>query len=245
MTLGYHRAMAHGAHTAEKRSLWKRSRALRVVVIVALCCIAAGAIFIGATNAVVMGTASERMVTQEQVADRNADAIIVLGAFVKPDGTPSDILKDRLDNAIELYNAGAAPKIIMSGDHGTIPYNEVQAMKQYAVDRGVPADDIFCDHAGFSTYETMHRAKNVFGAERVAVSTQTYHMYRALYDALGVGLDAVGVPADRHVFEQQLMWDLREIPARSKDFIQVLTEAPPTFGGEPISLNQSGNVTDG
>lgn len=237
--------MKQQAHATHEQSLWKRNRALRIVVFLMLGCLAAGALFVGITNAVVIDKASKRMITADESTAFNADAIIVLGAYVHPDGTPSDILKDRLDNAVELYDADVAPKIIMSGDHGTVSYNEVQAMKQYAIDKGVPADDIFCDHAGFSTYETMHRAKNVFGADRVVVSTQTYHMYRALYDALGVGLDAVGVPADRHVFQQQLMWDMREVAARSKDVLQVLTGAEPTFGGEPISLDEPGSVTNG
>ena len=201
--------------------------------------------FVGVTNAIVVGTASERMVAADEAAAFDADAIVVLGALVKPDGTPSDILQDRLDNAIELYKAGAAPKIIMSGDHGQRSYNEVQGMKRYAIGEGVPSEDIFCDHAGFSTYETMYRAKHVFGAERIVVSTQTYHLYRALYDALGLGLDAVGVPSDRRTFAEQLMWDIREIPARTKDMVKTLAGSPPTFGGEPIDLSRSGDITDG
>lgn len=236
--------MDEGTHTEKQGSLWRRSKGLRVIVYAIAACLVAAIAFFGITNAIVIGTASEHITTTDEVAGREADAIIVLGAYVHPDGRPSDILRDRLDNAITLYQAGAAPKIIMSGDHGTVSYNEVRAMKQYAVDRGVPAEDIFCDHAGFSTYETMHRAKNVFGAERVIISTQTYHLYRALYDALGVGLDAGGVPAEFHTFKEQLIWDLREIPARSKDLIMVAVKAPPTFGGEPISLDQPGNVTD-
>ena len=98
-----------------------------------------------------------------------------------------------LDDGIALYFAGAAPKIIMSGDNSTVSYNEVKAMKDYAVAQGVPSEDVFCDHAGFSTYESMYRAKHVFGAERIVVATQTYHLYRALYAASGLGLEAVGV----------------------------------------------------
>lgn len=222
---------------------WRRR--LRIALIALAACIALAAAFFGITNAIVVSRASEAIVTADEAASYDADAIIVLGAQVKPDGNPSGVLRDRLDNAIALYKAGAAPKIIMSGDHGTVDYDEVRAMKQYAIDAGVPADDVFCDHAGFSTYESMHRAKNVFGAERVIVSTQTYHLYRALYDALGMGLDAVGVPADNRTFTQQIIWDIREIPARSKDLVKVAIQAPPTFGGEPISLDGPGSVTDG
>lgn len=237
--------MAIGAHSAEKPSFWRRHKGFRVAAFAVAAVAALLAAFLAATNAVVVGSASERIVSSDEAADSKADAIVVLGALVYPDGTPSPILQDRLDNAIDLYKAGAAPKLIMSGDHGTVSYNEVQGMKQYAVDQGVPADDVFCDHAGFSTYESMYRAKHVFGAERVIVSTQTYHLYRALYDAAGLGLEAVGVPSDFRTFREQFMWDIREIPARSKDLVKALVGAPPTFGGDPIDLKQSGNVTDG
>lgn len=230
---------------SKSQSARPRRRGLRIALVALAGCIVLAVAFFGITNAVVVSRASEVIVSADEAAGYDADAIIVLGAQVKPDGNPSGVLRDRLDNAIALYKAGAAPKIIMSGDHGTVEYDEVRSMKQYAIDAGVPADDVFCDHAGFSTYESMHRAKNVFGAERVVVSTQTYHLYRALYDALGMGLDAVGVPADNRTFTQQIIWDIREIPARSKDLVKVAIQAPPTFGGDPISLDGPGSVTDG
>ena len=110
---------------------------------------------------------------------------------------------------------------------------------------GVPSYDIFCDHAGFSTYESMYRAKHVFGAERIVVATQTYHLYRALYAAQGLGLESLGVASDYHDYSKQLQYDLREIPARTKDFFKTLFKVPSTFVGDPISLDQSGDVTEG
>ena len=133
----------------------------------------------------------------------------------------------------------------MSGDNSTVSYNEVKAMKDYAISQGVPSQDIFCDHAGFSTYESMYRAKNVFGAERIVVATQTYHLYRALYAAQGLGLEAIGVASDYHDYSKQFQYDMREIPARTKDFFKTLFKVPSTFVGDPISLNQSGDVTEG
>lgn len=237
--------MAAAKHARVNDKAKGRSKhALAIVLAVLGACVVLAAVAFGITNAVVIGKASEVIVPADDAADHDADAILVLGALVNPDGSPSWILQDRLDNAIELYKAGAAPKLIMSGDHGTAEYDEVKAMKQYAIDNGVPSEDIFCDHAGFSTYESMHRAKNVFGADSLIVSTQTYHLYRALYDALGLGIDAVGVSSDRRTFDQQLLWDLREIPARSKDLVKTAIQAPPTFGGDPIDLNQSGDVTN-
>lgn len=232
------------SHAAKKDGFWKRHKGLRICTLVVVGCVLAAAAFLGVTNAVVIGTAASHFATVDEAADTDADAIVVLGAMVHPDGTPSDILKDRIDNAVALYEAGVAPKIIMSGDHGTVDYDEVKGMKDYAISKGVPAEDIFCDHAGFSTYETMHRAKNVFGAEKIIISTQSYHLSRALYDALGLGMEAIGVPSDLHTYQQQLLWDTREAPARTKDLFMVLTGAPPTYGGDPIDLHGSGNVTD-
>lgn len=202
------------------------------------------ALVVASTNAITVLSTRDSIVAAEDAAAQQADCIVVLGASVLPDGTPSNILRDRLDNAIALYFAGAAPKILMSGDNGTASYNEVQAMKTYAIEQGVPSEDIFCDHAGFSTYESMYRAKHVFGAERIVVSTQTYHLYRALYAAQGLGMEAVGVPADYREYAKQSWYDLREIPARTKDFFKTLAKVPSTFVGEPISLNQSGDVTE-
>ena len=196
------------------------------------------------TNAAAILTTQDDIVDQQAAASFDADAIIVLGASVYPDGTPSGILQDRLDDGIALYFAGAAPKIIMSGDNGTESYNECWAMKQYAISQGVPSEDVFCDHAGFSTYETMYRARHVVGADRVVIATQTYHLYRAVYDAQGVGMEAIGVPSDYGEYVNQSWYDFREIFARTKDFFQVLMKTPSTYVGDPISLDQSGDVTN-
>lgn len=207
-------------------------------------CAVVAVLIVAGTNVVTVATAKDAIVSAETAAAYDADAIVVLGASVFADGTPSGILQDRLDDGIALYQAGAAPKIIMSGDNSTVSYNEVKAMKDYAIERGVPSEDIFCDHAGFSTYESMYRTKHVFGAERIVVATQTYHLYRALYSARGLGLEAVGVPSDYRSYQNQTQYDLREIPARTKDFFKTLFKAPSTFVGDAISLNQSGDVTN-
>ncbi|OUO87616.1 hypothetical protein B5F40_13370 [Gordonibacter sp. An230] len=211
---------------------------------VLLGCVLAVVAVVAATNAITVLTTKDRIVGAEAAASFDADAIVVLGASVYADGTPSGILQDRLDDGIALYFAGVAPKIIMSGDNSTVSYNEVKAMKDYAVAQGVPSADVFCDHAGFSTYESMYRAKHVFGAERIVVATQTYHLYRALYAANGLGLEAVGVPSDYREYAHQLQYDMREIPARAKDFFKTLLRVPSTFVGDPISLEQSGDVTE-
>lgn len=199
---------------------------------------------VAGTNAATILTTKDAIVGEGEAVAFEGDAIVVLGASVFADGTPSGILQDRLDDGISLYFAGAAPKIIMSGDNGTASYNECWAMKQYAIGKGVPSEDIFCDHAGFSTYESMYRAKNVFGAQRIIVATQTYHLYRALYAAQGLGMEAVGVPSDYREYRQQTLYDLREVPARTKDFFKTLLKAPSTYVGDAIPLDQSGDVTN-
>lgn len=178
-----------------------------------------------------------------QLAGEDIDAIIVLGCGVHGD-TPTTLLADRLDAAISLYKeSGVAPKLLMSGDHGRDDYNEVAVMRQYAIDRGVPSEDIFMDHAGFSTYETMYRAREIFGVKKAVIVTQEYHLYRALYDARAMGIECCGVEATGHVFAAQLKWDARELLARSKDFFFSIFKPEPTYLGDTIDITGNGEVT--
>ena len=211
-----------------------------MIVAVALAIVAVFAV----TNVVIIVGSKGSIVNADEVSISSADAIVVLGASVFADDTPSGILQDRLDDGIALYFAGVAPKLIMSGDNGTESYNEVRVMKQYAIAQGVPSEDIFCDHAGFSTYESMYRAKYVFGCQRIVVATQTYHLYRALWSAKSLGMQATGVPSDYHEYQKQLQYDIREVPARTKDFFKALFRMPSTYVGDAISLDQDGDVTN-
>lgn len=211
-----------------------------MIVAVALAIVAVFAV----TNVVTIVGSKGSIVSADEASISSADAIVVLGASVFADGTPSGILQDRLDDGIALYFAGVAPKLIMSGDNGTESYNEVRVMKQYAIAQGVPSEDIFCDHAGFSTYESMYRAKYVFGCRRIVVATQTYHLYRALWSAKSLGMQATGVPSDYHEYQKQLQYDIREVPARTKDFFKALFRMPSTYVGDAISLDQDGDVTN-
>lgn len=211
-----------------------------MIVAVALAIVAVFAV----TNVVTIVGSKGSIVSAEEASISSADAIVVLGASVFADGTPSGILQDRLDDGIALYFAGVAPKLIMSGDNGTESYNEVRVMKQYAIAQGVPSEDIFCDHAGFSTYESMYRAKYVFGCQRIVVATQAYHLYRALWSAKSLGMQATGVPSDYHEYQKQLQYDIREVPARTKDFFKALFRMPSTYVGDAISLDQDGDVTN-
>ena len=174
----------------------------------------------------------------------DVDAILVLGCQVKESGYPSAMLRDRLNRSIELYDLAASNKIIMSGDHGRNEYDEVNTMKQFAMDAGIPSSDIFMDHAGFSTYESMYRAKEIFSEEKIIIVRQKYHLYRAIYDAKALGIEAYGVSSDYFRYSGQLYRDIREVLARVKDFGYTLIKPEPTFLGDSIPINGDGNITN-
>lgn len=173
-----------------------------------------------------------------------ADAILVLGAYVFPDGSVSHMLNDRLTIGYKLYSQGKAPKMIVSGDHGQKDYDEVNAMKDFLKDKGVPEEDIFMDHAGFSTYESLYRARDIFKVEKLTIITQEYHLKRAVFIARGLGLQAHGVPSDIRYYLVMEQYKLREIAARNKDFfLAKIIKPKPTFLGEEIPVSGDGRVT--
>jgi len=174
-----------------------------------------------------------------------ADCIMILGAGIVDEETPSDMLRDRLDTGILLYHNGVAPKILLTGDNGTEAHNEIHVMLNYVKKAGVPEKDIFCDHAGFSTYDSMYRAKSVFQAERLIVVTQTYHEYRALYIAEKLNLTARGIASDQHRYAGQPVRELREVLARIKDFAKCIAKPSSQLGGEAIPISGSGISSHG
>lgn len=182
----------------------------------------------------------------EEIYDNNKeiDAIVVLGCQVREDGSLSLMLKDRLDKAIELYKNNLSSKIIVSGDHGTKEYDEVNAMKKYLIENDIKSEDIFMDHAGFSTYETMYRAKYIFEAKKVVVVTQEYHLYRAVYIGNKLGIETYGVPAKKIDYYGQTGRDIREILARNKDFIKCIFKPEPTYLGDTIPVSGNGDITN-
>ena len=223
----------------------KIKKIIKITLIVLLCLAVLGTISIFGINAYVKGSVSDQILTVNEAATlEDVDCIIVLGCYVDDDGTLSAMLHDRLQRGLELYDAGAAPKIIMSGDHGRTDYDEVNAMKQFAVNNGVPSEDVFMDHAGFSTYETMYRARDIFQAEKVIIVTQEYHLYRAIYIAQELGLEAYGVSSDYREYAGQTSRDIREILARCKDFAMCIFEPDPTYLGDAIPVSGNGNLTN-
>ncbi|WP_251212883.1 SanA/YdcF family protein [Adlercreutzia murintestinalis] len=201
----------------------------KIAVTVLVLAIVAIAAAVGISTYVVDSTRDQvHTIAQIEEAGEHADAIVVLGASVYADGTPSDILADRLEVASDLYLSGAASTIIVSGDNTDAHYNESDAMKDYCVKLGVPAAAVEVDGNGYDTYASIWRARNVYGAQSIIVVTQAYHLYRALAIANGLGLQAWGVPADKGDYDNQAAYSIRENMARVKDFFQTLLGVPPS-----------------
>ena len=174
---------------------------------------------------------------------KNIDCIIILGAGIWGD-KPSPMLEDRLKEGILLYNNEVSDKIIMSGDHGREEYDEVNTIKKYAIENGIPTENSFMDHAGFSSYESIYRAKEIFNAKKVVIVTQKYHLYRALYIANQLGLEAYGVGADTRQYVGAIYREAREILARNKDFIKCIFKPEPTYLGDTIPVSGNGDITN-
>lgn len=191
-----------------------------------------------------------RVSTKNQIIKENeysnlsdVDCIIILGAGIWGD-KPSPMLEDRLQEGIKLYQNGISDKIIMSGDHGKKEYDEVNIMKNYAIEKGIPSENIFMDHAGFSTYESIYRAKDIFQAKKVVIVTQKYHLYRALYIANRLGLETYGVGSDPRQYVGATYREIREILARDKDFIKCIFKPEPTYLGDTIPVSGNGDTTN-
>lgn len=201
-------------------------------------------IFVIGIDIYVKEASRKYFITQKEAYNlKDIDCIIVLGASVWGD-KPSYMLRDRLDMAINLYEH-TKNKLLMSGDHSKKNYDEVNIMKKYAKDKGVKSSDIFMDHAGLSTYDSMYRARDIFKAKKIIIVTQKYHMYRAIYIARSLGLDAYGVSAKSKKYRGDTYRYIREILARDKDFFKCLIKPNPTYLGKPIPVSGDGNITDG
>ncbi|ATD56149.1 SanA protein [Clostridium chauvoei] len=188
----------------------------------------------------------EKYILNLEDLPKNSDAIIVLGAGVKDDGNPSDILVDRLETSLEVYKEDKSNTFILTGDHGRENYNEVKAMKDYIMKNDINEKHVFMDHAGFSTYDSMYRAKEIFKVDKAIIVTNKYHLPRALYIARKLGIEAYGIPSDirRYLFIDS--YKKREKLAQLKDFIYVnILKPKPTFLGDEIPVSSSdGRVTD-
>ena len=190
-------------------------------------------------------SSTKKQILSENEANKleDIDCILVLGAGIWGD-RPSPMLEDRLLQAISLYENNVSAKIIMSGDHGRKEYDEVNIMKDFAIEKGVPSENIFMDHAGFSSYESVYRVKEIFKAKKIVIVTQEYHLYRSLYIANQLDIEAYGVNSDPRKYAGQAYRELREILARNKDFVKCIFKPKPTYLGETIPVSGSGDVTN-
>jgi len=212
----------------------------KILIVIAIISI----ILVLSINFYVVGIAKNKMIKDNDYSLlKDVDCILILGAGIWGD-KPSPMLQDRLDEGIKLYKEGIASKIIMSGDHGREEYDEVNIMKEYAIEQGVPSEDIFMDHAGFSTYESIYRAKEIFDADNIVIVTQEYHLYRALYIADKLDINAYGVNSDPRKYSGQTFRELREILARNKDFVNCILKPEPTYLGESIPVSGDGDITN-
>ena len=218
-----------------------KNKIFKKIIIAILCICLLGGIAVVGINAYMISYANKYILTEEDLKSEDFDCIMVLGAGLW-DGEPSPMLQERLDFGLIAYETECSEKLLMSGDHGRKEYDEVNKMKEVAVQNGVPADKVFMDHAGFSTYESMYRARDVFQVEKMVIVTQEYHLYRAVYNARKLGIDAYGFAADR--LEYPIYNDVREALARLKDFFYCIVEPEPTYLGEVIPISASGSLTD-
>lgn len=194
--------------------------------------------------------ANETSLSKEEIKrarDFGAEAVIVPGAAILSDKTPSPILKARLDSAYDLYSKGVAPKILLTGDDTGDYYDEISSMLIYMTEKGVPGEDIFCDHQGTNTFKSMVRAKQVFGIERAIVVTQSFHLPRAIYIGQKVNMKTRGISSDqvgpKEIRKENARLMIREIMARNKDFILLKFKKVPKYEGETVNISGDGTST--
>ena len=174
-------------------------------------------------------------------------AAIVFGAGLQFDGSPSPILRDRVETAAQLYFEGKVEKLLLSGDNRFVDYNEPGAMRAYAISLGVPEEDIVLDYAGRRTYDTCYRAKNIFGLSEAILVTQKYHLPRALFTCNGIGLKSTGVASDVRSYSKvsRLFWNLREIPASLVSLWDVWIAHPlPVMGKQELIFDDTSTTME-
>ena len=230
----------HLSHKKTKKAHGLLFRIFRMCAITGFCLV----LLVVAINVYMMLLTRDYILTSADARHLDADCVMVLGAGLRRDGKPSAMLADRLRVGIDVYNAGAAEKLLMSGDHGRTHYDEVNAMKAFALEYGIPSPDIFMDHAGFSTYESMYRARDIFQVKKIVIVTQHYHLYRAIYNARQMGLEAYGIPSDLRAYARQPYFDFRESMARVKDFLWGIFQPAPTYLGAAIPITGDGDLTN-
>ena len=194
-------------------------------------------------NVYMILTVSNKITDLDNQKLKEADCILILGAGIV-NNRPSPMLEDRLLTGFELYDNKISTRILVSGDHINNDYNEVKVMKNYLIEKGIPSEIIFMDHAGISSYDSIYRAKEIYKAKKVVIVTQKYHLYRALYIAKTLNIEAYGVIADKNIYNNQIKRDIREIFARVKDFFKCINKPQSTYLGEVYPISGNGNKTN-
>jgi SanA protein len=172
---------------------------------------------------------------------------IVFGAGLWRDGTPTTVLRDRIATAAQLFFSGKVQKILMSGDNSSLNYNEPAAMRQYALDLGVPNDAIVLDYAGRRTYDTCYRARAIFKVDQAILVTQGFHLPRALFTCNALGIKADGVASDPREYRtgSLIYWNLRELPATLTAMLDVYVFHSLPIMGEPEPIITDINLSSG
>ncbi len=199
---------------------------------------------VGAVN-VYIGKYSKKYIHKKGNSPK-AHTAIILGAKVYKSGKLSGMLEDRVLTGLELYRKGKVRKLLLTGDHGGKRYDEVNNMRKYLLKKRVAAKDIFMDHAGFSTYDSMYRAREIFHVKDAVVVTQGFHIARAVYIARHLGINATGIIADRRKYKKssRIKAEIRETAARVKAFLFVHVFKPePRFLGKSIPITGDGRKT--
>ena len=223
---------------SKKRVLWKR------LLFIFFALLLFGFLVLIGLNLYIRGQTQGYIVSVDEAKSlSDVDCILVLGCAVRGE-TPSLMLKDRLDRSVELFHEGVSSKLLMSGDHRGPDYDEVNVMKAYAVNQGVPPELVFMDHAGFSTYDSVYRALHVFGVKRMVIVSQEYHLYRALYIAHSLGIDAYGVCAADISYRGDFYREAREMVARVKDCVLCLFKPTSEYLDDFTPISGNGHITD-
>ena len=215
---------------SKKKVLTVVGKTVKIIAIIAVCIgILVGGAF-AVTNGIVVVTGNARIVSAERAAKiDDVDCILILGCRVYSN-EPSVMLRDRVMQGVELYKLGASETLFMTGDSRDRYYDETGTMSRLAVENGVPEENIVTDPYGLSTYDSIFRAAKVYGYKKIIVVTQEYHLTRALYIAKQFGIEAYGVASDAREYEGQFNRDVREIAARSKDFLYCILKPEPEYG---------------
>lgn len=194
-------------------------------------------IFILATN-IIVNAETKQYIHNDVAEASSAEAVLIPGAAIFQNGTLSPVFMDRVNTAIKLYEAKKVSKILVSGDNSTISHNEVNPVRVYLLSKGIPDQDIFLDHAGFDTYSSMYRARDIFGVSSLLITTQSFHLPRAIFIARRLGIKAEGVSADvGHIFLSNY---IREVFANEKAVLDLISNRKPKYLGEEIPITGDG-----